>query len=133
MEETAGQRRVVGVIWVLSAIVSLGVAVSVQPVNEWGFFTWLVAAAMLLLGITGAWVLVTGQGHLWNERVSAKARRTYSIIGLVAASVFVVGNLIIDAANWTAGDVISVGVWVAIGGMFVVTLLIGRGKSGATA
>jgi len=52
MAETAGQRKVIGAIWLISAVVSLGAAFVVQPVSDWGFFGYLIAAAMVLLGVT---------------------------------------------------------------------------------
>lgn len=123
MEETAGQRKVVGAVWLLAAIVSIVAAFVVQPVSDWGFFGYLIAVAMALLGISGAWMLITGRGQIWGGKSSRKSRRILSIIGLVAATILVIGYLISDWSNWTANDVLSIGVWVAIGAMFVQGLI----------
>ena len=123
MAETAGQRKVIGAIWLIAAIVSLGAAFVVQPVSDWGFFGDLIAAAMVLLGVTGAWILVTGRGQIWSSRSSLKSRRILSIIGIIAATILVLGYLVSDWANWTANDILSIGVWVAIGAMFVEGLI----------
>ena len=123
MAETAGQRKVIGAIWLIAAIVSIGVAFAVQPVSDWGFFGYLIAAALVLMGVTGAWILVTGRGQIWSGRSSLKSRRILSIIGIIAATILVLGYLVSDWANWTANDILSIGVWVAIGAMFVEGLI----------
>lgn len=123
MEETSGQRKVIGAIWLLSAIVSIVAAFVVQPVSEWGFFSYLIAAAMAVLGVSGAWMLITGRGQIWGAKSSRKSRRILSVIGLVAATILIIGYLVSDWSNWTANDVLSIGVWVAIGSMFVQGLI----------
>ena len=124
MEETAGQRKAVGGVWLLAAIVSIGAAFLIQPVGEWGVFPIILAILMAVLGVTGAWMLATGKGHITNTRSSAKRQRILSIIGLVAATALVIGYVVSDWANWTALDALSIGLWVAIGAMFLEGLLL---------
>ena len=124
MEETAGQRKVVGAIWLLAAIVSIGAAFLLQPVGEWGTFGIILAILVAILGVTGAWMLITGRGQITNPRMSVKAQRILSIIGLVAATILVIGYLVGDWSNWTSADVLTIGVWVAIGAMFAEGLVI---------
>lgn len=124
MEETAGQRKVIGAIWLLAAIVTISAAFLLQPLGDWGTFGIVLAILVALLGITGAWMLITGKGHILSSNMSVKGQRILSIIGLIAATVLVVGYLVSDWSNWTAQDALTIGVWVAIGAMFAEGLII---------
>ena len=124
MEETVGQRKVVGAVWLLAAIVSIGAAFLLQPVGEWGTFGIVLAILVALLGITGAWMLITGKGRILNSNMSVKGQRLLSIIVLIAATILVIGYLVSDWSNWTAQDALTIGIWVAIGAMFLEGLLI---------
>ena len=124
MEETAGQRKVVGAIWLLAAIVSIAAAFLLQPVTDWGFFPIVLAILLAILGLSGAWMLATGKGRITNPRMSAKSQRILSIIGLIAATILALSYLVSDWANWTALDALSIGIWVAIGAMFLEGILI---------
>jgi hypothetical protein len=124
MEETVGQRKVVGAVWLLAAIVSIGAAFLLQPVGEWGTFGIVLAILVALLGITGAWMLITGKGRILNSNMSVKGQRLLSIIGLIAATILVIGYLVSDWSNWTAQDALTIGIWVAIGAMFLEGLII---------
>ena len=124
MEETVGQRKVVGAVWLLAAIVSSGAAFLLQPVGEWGTFGIVLAILVALLGITGAWMLITGKGRILNSNMSVKGQRLLSIIGLIAATILVIGYLVSAWSNWTAQDALTIGIWVAIGAMFLEGLII---------
>ena len=124
MAETAGQRKVIGAIWLIAAIVSIGAAFLLQPVGDWGTFGIILAILVAILGITGGWMLATGRGQIVGTRMSVKGQRTLSIIGLVGATILVLGYLVSDWANWTAQDALTIGIWVAIGAMFAEGLII---------
>lgn len=124
MEETAGDRKIVGAIWLLAAIVTIVAAFLLQPVSEWGWFSIILAILLAILGLSGAWMLATGRGRITNPRTSPKTQRILSIIGLIAATVLVISYLVSDWANWTAFDALSIGIWIAIGAMFLDGLLI---------
>ena len=67
MEETAGQRKVVGAIWLLAAIVSIGAALVLQPVSDWGTFGIILAilVAILVIGyLVSDWSNWTAQDAL---------------------------------------------------------------------
>ena len=128
MEETAGQRKVVGAIWLLAAIVSIVAAFLLQPVSEWGFFPIILAILLAILGLSGAWMLATGKGHILSSSMSMRSQRILSIIGVIAATILIISYVVGDWANWTALDALSIGVWVAIGAMFLEGVLI-TGKS----
>ena len=119
MAETAGQRKVIGIVWLLAAIVGIVLAFIAQPVAEWGTFGIVLAVLLAFLGLTGLWIAVTGKGRILGRSLSPKANRIVSIIGLVAATILVASYVVSDWANWTAVDVLTIAIWVAIGAMFI--------------
>jgi nicotinamide riboside transporter PnuC len=119
MAETAVQRKVVGTVWLLAAIAGIVLAFVAQPIGEWGPFGVLLAVVLAFLGLTGLWIAVTGKGRILGRSLSPKANRIVAIIGLVAATLLIISNVVSDWANWTAVDVLTIAVWVAIGAMFI--------------
>ena len=119
MAETVGQRKAVGIVWLLAAIAGLVLAFVAQPIGEWGAFGFLLAVVLAFLGLTGLWIAVTGNGRVLGRSLSPKANRIVSVIGLIAATLLIVSNVVSDWANWTAVDVLTIAVWVAIGAMFI--------------
>jgi nicotinamide riboside transporter PnuC len=119
MAETVGQRKAVGIVWLLAAIAGLVLAFVAQPIGEWGPFGVLLAVVLAFLGLTGLWIAVTGKGRILGRSLSPKANRIVAIIGLVAATLLIISNVVSDWANWTAVDVLTIAVWVAIGAMFI--------------
>jgi hypothetical protein len=119
MAETVGQRKAVGIVWLLAAIVGIVAAFVVQPISEWGAFGILMAVLLGFLGLTGLWIAVTGKGRILGRSLSSKANRIVAIIGLIAATILIISYLVSDWANWTAVDVLTIAVWVAIGAMFI--------------
>ena len=118
MAETPGQRKVIGVTWLLVAIVSIAAAFLLQPVSDWGIFTVVLAILVALLGITGAWMLATGKGRIYSTNTSLKGRRIVALVGLIGSTVLVLSYLVGDWANWTAQDALTIGIWLALGAMF---------------
>jgi nicotinamide riboside transporter PnuC len=123
MSETLGQRRFVGAVWFIAALGSLIAAFIVQPVADWGSFGVLLALLVALLGLTGLFIVVTGKGRILGTRTSLRTQKIFAIIGLIAATVLAVLYLVGDWSVWTAVDVLTIGVWVSIGVMFVVSLI----------
>lgn len=121
--ESTSERRFLGAVWFLAAIGGIVGAALAQPFSEWSTFGWLIAALLVLLGLVGLWMLITGNGHVLNPRVSPKTQGVVAIIGLLASAVVVVGNLITDEGRWTALDALTVAVWVAVGVMFAVSIM----------
>ena len=118
MAETPGQRKVIGVTWLLVAIVSIAAAFLLQPVSDWGIFTVVLAIRVALLGITGTWMLATGKGRIYSTNTSLKGRRIVALVGLIGSTVLVLSYLVGDWANWTAQDALTIGIWLALGAMF---------------
>jgi nicotinamide riboside transporter PnuC len=119
MAETAGQRKVVGVVWFLAAAAGIVLAFLVQPVSDWGTFGILLAIVLGLLGLVGLWMAATGKGQVLGRNLSRRANLIISVVGLVAATFLILGYLAGDWSNWTALDVLSIAVWVALGAMFI--------------
>ena len=119
MAETAVQRKVVGIVWLLAAIAGIVLASLAQPIGEWGAFGFLLAIVLAFLGLTGLWIAVTGKGRVLGRSLSPKTNRIVSVIGLIAATLLIVANVVGDWANCTAVDVLTIAVWVAIGAMFI--------------
>lgn len=115
--------------WVLAAVVSIGAALLLQPLGEWGTFTIILGVLVVLLGIIGVSTLATGKGQIMGPRMSVKSQRIVSIIGLVAATVLILSYLVTDWANWTAQDALTIGIWVAVGAIFAEGLVIARTTS----
>jgi hypothetical protein len=119
MAETAGQRKILGVVWILAAIVGIVLAFLTQPIADWGLFATVLAILLVVLGLTGLWMAVTGKGRILGRSSSITKSRIWSIIGLVAATLVALSYLISDWANWTALDMLAIALWVAIGAMFL--------------
>ena len=126
MAETVIQRKAVGIVWLLAAIAGIVLAFVAQPIGEWGPFGVLLAVVLAFLGLTGLWIAVTGKGRILGRSLSPKANRIVAIIGLVAATLLIASNVVSDWANWTAVDVLTIAVWVAIGAMFIEGLVATR-------
>ncbi len=124
MTETIGQRRLVGVIWFVASLVGLVVAFVLQPVADWGLFGTVIGILVALLGLVGLWMAVTGKGRIMNSRLSVGAQRAIAITMVVVVTFILIVNVVVDWANWTAVDVLTISVWVSLGAMYVVSLFI---------
>lgn len=123
MTETVEQRRLVGAVWFIAALASLIAAFIVQPVADWGSFGVLLAILVALLGLTGLFMVVTGKGRILGTRTSFRTQKILAIIGLIAATALTAFYLVGDWSVWTATDVLTIGVWVSLGIMFVVSII----------
>lgn len=131
MNETGSQRRIVGGVWAVAMTAAVVLAFVVQPIGDWGGFGILLAVLGVLLALVGLWMLVTGSGHLLSDRYSQRAQVIISAIGLVAATLALVGTLVADWGSWTATDVLTIGIWLSIGTMFLVSLVAASGGRSA--
>lgn len=116
---TTRQQRVLGWYYFLVALITLVIAVIQQPVGDWGGWGLLLGAALALLGLVGLWQGVTGKGNTRSTTMSESRQRVWAIFGLVAVTLAVVVSIISDMTNWIASDTITVGIWVALLGLFV--------------
>ena len=72
---------------------------------------------------------MSGEGSITGRNLSPKANRIVAIIDLVAATLLVGLYLVSDWANWTAMDVLSIAIWVALGAMFLEAIIATRQTS----
>lgn len=124
MTETIGQRRLVGAIWFVASLVGLVVAFSLQPVADWGIFGTVIGVLVAILGLVGLWLAVTGKGRIMNSRLSVATQRAFAIVMIILVTFIIIVNVVVDWANWTAVDVLTISVWVSLGAMYVVSLFI---------
>ena len=127
------QQRVLGWYYFIVSAITLTIAFSLQPLDEWGNWGLILGAALGLLGFVGLVMGLTGSdislgistlqpgrpGTQYSSRLSPKAERTWAVVGLVAVSIAVVGGLISDLSESSAWNTISVGIWAALGGLFI--------------
>jgi hypothetical protein len=77
------------------------------------------AGALAMLGLVGLYMALTGKGNTRSRDMDPKRQRTVGIIGLILVSVAVLVSLVSDTGAFTASDTITVGIWVALSGLFV--------------
>jgi len=118
-EWTESQNKKLGWFYVVIAVITLVIAVVQQPIGDWGVFGWLIAAALLLLGITGLRQGMTGRGNTRSRNMTEAKQRQWAIVGLIGVTVAVIATVISSLSDWTASDTLVVGVWVALSGLFI--------------
>lgn len=117
---TEKQQKKLGWYYFIVALVTLVIAVIIEPVGDWEGWTLLLGAALAILGIVGLYQGITGKGNTRSSTMTESRQRVFAIVGLVAISVAAVISVIsTDLSDWTASDMITVGIWVALGGLFV--------------
>jgi hypothetical protein len=116
---TPAQNKVLGWFYFIVAFVTLIVALLQESVGEWGLWGVFMAIALALLGVVGLYQGLTGRGNTRSRNMSERRQRYVSIFGLVFLTL-AVGFLVLgDAGAWTVVDTLSIGIWVAMGGLFI--------------
>jgi len=116
---TPAQNKVLGWFYFIVAFVTLIVALLQGSVGEWGLWGVFMAIALALLGVVGLYQGLTGRGNTRSRNMSERRQRYVSIFGLVFLTL-AVGFLVLgDAGAWTVVDTLSIGIWVAMGGLFI--------------
>lgn len=116
---TARQNKILGWYYFIVAVITLVIAFVQQPIGEWGGLGLLLGAALALLGIVGLWQGITGKGNTRSATMAESRQRVWAIVGLVAVTLAVITSILNDLINWTASDTVSIGIWVALLGLFV--------------
>ncbi|HAN71768.1 MAG TPA: hypothetical protein DCQ36_09315 [Actinobacteria bacterium] len=116
---TTGQNKALGWFYFVVGIVTLVIAFIQQPISEWGTLGWILGAAALLLAITGLYQGITGRGNTRSKTMSEARQRRWAIIGLLAISVATIAYVASSFENWTAQTTLTIGVWVALLGLFI--------------
>ena len=120
---TTGQQKVLAWYYFIIALITLVIAFVQQPIGEWGGFGLLLGAALALLGLVGLWQGLTGKGNTRSTTMSESRQRVWAIVGLVAVSIAALTTIIADEQAWSATDTLTVGIWVALLGLFVSQLV----------
>ena len=120
---TTGQQKVLGWYYFIIALITLVIAFVQQPIGEWGGFGLLLGAALALLGLVGLWQGITGKGNTRSTTMSDSRQRVWAIVGLVAVSLAALTTIIADEQSWSAIDTLTIGIWVALLGLFVSQLV----------
>lgn len=118
-ERTARQNKALGWYYAVVSFIAIVVALVQQPIGEWGGFGWLIGAALLLMGVVGLWQGITGRGSTRSSTMSESRQRTLGIVGLIAVTIAAAGIIVSSLGDWTASDTLTLGVWVALAGLFV--------------
>jgi len=116
---TPAQNKILGWYYFIVAFVTLIIALLQQSVGEWGTWGIFMAVALALLGIVGLYQGITGKGNTRSRNMSERKQRYVSIFGLVFLTLAVVFLVLGDAGTWTVVDTLSIGIWIAMGGLFV--------------
>ena len=116
---TPAQNKILGWYYFIVAFVTLIIALLQQSVDEWGTWGIFMAVALALLGIVGLYQGITGKGNTRSRNMSERKQRYVSIFGLVFLTLAVVFLVLGDAGTWTVVDTLSIGIWIAMGGLFV--------------
>lgn len=120
---TTRQQKVLGWYYFIVALIAIVIAFVQQPIGDWGGFGLLLGAALALLGLVGLWQGLTGKGNTRSTTMSESRQRVWAIVGLVAVSLAALTTIIADEQAWSATDTLTVGIWVALLGLFVSQLV----------
>jgi hypothetical protein len=130
---TTGQNKVLGWYYFIVAFITVIIALLQQSVGEWGVWGLLMAVALAFLGIVGLYQGITGKGNTRSRTMSEGRQRGASIFGLVFLTLAVAFLVLGGAGGWTAVDTLSIGIWVAMTGLFLSQLItLGPGSSGSS-
>lgn len=116
---TEAQNRKLGWYYFVVALITLVIAAIQTPIGEWGGWGWLLGAALALLGVVGLYQGLTGKGNTRSKTMSEGRQRKWAIVGLIAVTLAVIVNVIADAQDFAVADTLSVGIWVAVAGLFI--------------
>lgn len=116
---TESQNKALGWFYVVIAVITLIIAFVQQPIADWGIYGWLIGAALLLLGVVGLRQGITGKGNTRSRTMSESKQRSWAILGLIGLTVAMVATVATSVSAWTAADTLTIGVWIAISGLFI--------------
>ncbi|MFM1918122.1 MAG: hypothetical protein RJB01_1637 [Actinomycetota bacterium] len=116
---TEAQNRKLGWYYFVVALITLVIAAIQQPIGEWGGWGYILGAALAFLGIVGLYQGLTGKGNTRSTSMSEGTQRKWAIFGIIAVTLAVAINVIADVQDFAVSDTISVGIWVALAGMFI--------------
>ena len=116
---TPAQNKILGWFYFIVAFVTIIIALLQQSVADWALWGVFMALALTFLGIVGLYQGITGKGNTRSRNMSERKQRYVSIFGLVFLTLAVVFLVLGDAGTWTVVDTLSIGIWIAMGGLFI--------------
>jgi len=116
---TEAQNKKLGWFYFVVAVLTLIIAFVIQPFADWDIFAYVLAIAVALLGVVGLWQGLTGKGNTRSRNMTDAKQRQWAIFGLIAVTLAVIFNVLGSLSDWTASDILSIGVWVSISGLFI--------------
>jgi membrane associated rhomboid family serine protease len=113
---TSGVRKV-GTFYFLIALFTLVVCLIQQPVGEWSMFAMILGIALAIMALAGLYMAFTGKGMVSRRQRSLARQRKLTLVALGLVSVLLVLSILSDFTNWSVTDTMTVGIWVAVGGV----------------
>ena len=118
-EWTVSQNKKLGWFYVVVVVIALIGAFLVQPFAEWGTFGYVLGVVVLIFGLVGLRQALTGKGNTRSRNMTDAKQRQWAIFGLIAVSIALIAKIVTTLTSLTATDVLIVGVWVALCGLFI--------------
>ncbi len=116
-ESNPGSPRWLAFLLALIGIVTLIIAFVHTPIADWQGTTYLLAGALAI--ITVAWLVVGIRGtYRLMGNMSGRTGVIVSGIGVVAAGVLVGTTVFAD--DWNVQNIVTTGLWISLGLMFMV-------------
>jgi hypothetical protein len=121
---SSGGVRKMGAYFAAVSIVTLVICFIQAPLDQWSIFAIILGIALAVLAVTGLYSAVTGRGTISRSKRSLESQRKLALVGLGFFSVAVVLSIVSDIESWSVTDTMTVGIWVAIGGMFLAQVVV---------
>ena len=118
-EWPVSQNKKLGWFYVVVVMIALIGALIVQPFADWGTFGYVLGVVVVIFGLVGLRQALTGKGNTRSRNMSEAKQRQWAIFGLIAVSVALIASIVTTLTSLTATDVLTVGVWVAMSGLFI--------------
>jgi hypothetical protein len=122
-----GGSPIVGYLIFVVAAITLVIAFVNTPFGEWGTYGYLLGAVLLLFGVTFLYSAVKDRMNIVGRNTSGKTNLIISVIGLIA-SIVVVASPFFMGNEWTVTTILTTGVFVALGLMFLFGIPASRAK-----
>lgn len=118
-EWTVSQNKKLGWFYVVVVVLAVIGAFLVQPFADWGTFGYVLGVVVVIFGLVGLRQALTGKGNTRSRNMTEAKQRQWAIFGLIAVTIALIGSIFTTLTSLTATDVLVVGVWVAMCGLFI--------------
>jgi amino acid transporter len=124
-----GGARVVGVIIFLIAIATVIIALANTPLGEWGSWNYLFGGVVLLFGLSFLSTALANRMNIVGRNVSGRTNLIISVLGIVVVAVLVIANILTQSgAGWTVSTILTTGIFLVLGVMFLAGIPASRAK-----